>query len=231
MRTLGIIGGIGPESTVEYYRQIVLSYRNKVQDGSYPSIQINSINMTKMLDLIGDKDLVGVTDYLLAEVEKLASAKAEFGLLASNTPHIVFEELNQRSPIPLISIVEVTCQAVKALGLQSVGLIGTRYTMKGGFYSKVFSRYGIALTVPKTGEQDYIHDKYMGELVNGEAVPQTRTQVLGIVERMLIEEGIQGLILGGTELPLILKEDRYQGIPFFDTTKIHVESAVERMTS
>ncbi len=187
--------------------------------------------MTKMLDLIGDNDLVGVTDYLLAEVEKLASAKAEVGLMASNTPHIVFEELNQRSPIPLISIVEVTCQAVKALGLQNVGLIGTRFTMQGGFYSKVFSRHGIALIVPKPEEQDYIHDKYMSELVNGEAVLQTRTQILKIVERMLMEDGIQGLILGGTELPLILKEDGYRGIPFFDTTKIHVESAVERMMS
>jgi aspartate racemase len=231
VKTLGIIGGIGPESTVEYYRQIVLSYRNKVQDGSYPSIQINSINMTRMLDLIGDNDLVGVTDYLLAEVEKLASAKAEIGLLASNTPHIVFEELNQGSPIPLISIVEVTCQAVKALGLQNVGLIGTRFTMQGGFYSKVFSRHGIALIVPKPEEQYYIHDKYMSELVNGEAVPQTRTQILKIVERMLTEEGVQGLVLGGTELPVILKEDEYRGIPFFDTTKIHVKSAVERMTS
>lgn len=231
MKSLGIIGGIGPESTVEYYRQIVSSYRDRVQDGSYPSIQINSINMTRMLDLIGKDDLVGVTGYLLAEVERLASAQAEIGLLASNTPHIVFEELNQGSPIPLISIVEVTCQAVKALGLQNVGLIGTRFTMQGGFYSNVFSRHGIALIVPKPEEQDYIHDKYMSELVNGEAVPQTRTQILKIVERMLMEDGIQGLILGGTELPLILKEDRYQGIPFFDTTKIHVENAVERMMS
>ena len=138
MKTLGIIGGLGPESTVEYYRMIIDSYREKVQDGNYPSIQINSINMTKMLNLVGKKDFTGLTDYLLAEVIKLANAKAEIGLIASNTPHVVFKEISRQSPIPLISIVEATCKAVKVLGLEKVGLIGTRFTMQGEFYTKVF---------------------------------------------------------------------------------------------
>jgi aspartate racemase len=229
VRNLGIVGGIGPESTVEYYRMIIASYREKVQDGSYPTILINSINMTKMLDLIGESDLIGVVEYLSGEVSKLASAKAEIGLLASNTPHIVFDEINKHSPIPLISIVDATCAAVRAVQLDKIGLIGTRFTMQGGFYSKEFSRQGIALAVPRLDEQEYIHNKYMKELVVGKIIPETRIQILKIVDRMLEEDTIQGLILGGTELPLILKEAEYHGIPFFDTTKIHVENAVAQM--
>jgi aspartate racemase len=231
MKTLGIIGGIGPESTIDYYRMIIASYRDKVQDGSYPSILINSINMTKMLDLIGANDLPGVTEYLLNEVEKIARAKAEIGLIASNTPHIVFDEINRQSPIPLISIVDATCESVRARNLDKAGLIGTRFTMQGGFYSKVFSEHRISVVMPELDEQEYIHNKYMSELVVGKIIPDTRTQILKVVDRMIEEDKIQGLILGGTELPLILKENHYRGIPFFDTTKIHVENAVAQMLS
>lgn len=226
MKTLGIIGGIAPESTIEYYRLIIASYRKQKQDGSYPNIIINSIDMKKMLDLIGANDLAGVTGYLLSEVKKLALAGADVGLLASNTPHIVFEEINRQSPIPLISIVEAACETVKALKLQRIGLFGTRFTMQGNFYPKVFSREGITLVVPNMEEQTFIHDKYMNELVNGIFLPETSTRILYIVDRLIEMEGIKGLILGGTELPLLLRDKTYKGIPFFDTTKIHGEQAV-----
>src|SRR5512137_420591 len=167
MKTVGIIGGIGPESTIEYYRQIIASYRQRQRDGSYPSLLINSIDMKKMLDLIGANELAAVTQYLLGEVQKLAQAGADFGALASNTPHLVFEALNRQSPIPLISIVETACDAAQALGLRRTGLFGTRFTMRGRFYADVFSRERIALVTPSPDEQTYIHNKYMGELVNG----------------------------------------------------------------
>ena len=141
MKTLGIIGGIAPESTVDYYRQIIALYRSQQSDGGYPSILINSINLKKMLDLIGAGNLPEVTEYLLSEVVKLAAAGADFGLFASNTPHLVFEDIRQRSPIPLVSIVEATCEVALALGLGKVGLLGTRFTMQGGFYPKVFSTH------------------------------------------------------------------------------------------
>src|SRR4030042_5490806 len=109
MKTVGIIGGIGPESTIEYYRLIIASYREQKRDGSYPSIIINSIDMKKMLDLIAANELAGVTEYLLGEMKKLALAGADLGLLASNTPHIFFADIQRQSPIPLVSIVEATC--------------------------------------------------------------------------------------------------------------------------
>jgi aspartate racemase len=162
-------------------------------------------------------------------VQKLARAGADLGLLASNSPHIVFDELSHQSPIPLLSIVEAACEATKQLRLKRVGLLGTRFSMQGQYYPDVFSREGITVITPGVDEQLYIHDKYMNELVNGIIIPETRERLLAIVNRLKAQEGIKGLILGGTELPLILREESYEGLPFLDTTKIHVDCAVAQM--
>lgn len=229
MKTVGIIGGIGPESTIEYYRLIIKFYREQKQDGSYPSILINSIDLKKMLDLIAVDALGEVADYLVSEVQKLALSGADFGLLASNTPHIVFNELQRQSAIPLISIVKATCEAAQAANLKRLGLFGTRFTMKGRFYPDVFSTEGITLVLPDEDEQAYIHDKYLSELVNGIFLPETAAGLLKIVDRLREREGIDGLILGGTELPLILRDVPECGIPFLDTTQIHVRRIVTEL--
>ena len=228
MKTLGIIGGIAPESTVEYYRGLVSAYRERVRDGSYPSIVIDSIDLKKMLDLAGTS-LEELTQYLLAELRRLADAGASVALLASNTPHIVFDELRRRSPIPLVSIVEAACAEAKALGLGRVGLFGTRFTMQGRFYPDVFSREGIALVLPSPEDQAFIHDRYMGELVHGVFRPETRDGLLAVVDRLVATERIEGLILGGTELPLILRDPAGRSIPFLDTTRLHVAAAMKQL--
>ncbi len=229
MKTVGIIGGIGPESTIEYYRLIIASYREQKRDGSYPTILLNSIDLRKMLDLVEANELTRLTDYLVGEVHKLTRAGADFGVLASNTPHLVFDEIQRQSHIPLISIVEATSEAAQALGLKRIGLFGTRSTMQGRFYPEVFSKAGMTLAVPEPDEQAYIHNKYMHELVNGIILPETRERLLAIVERLKERHDIQGLILGGTELPLILRDVTSGGIPFLDTTKIHVERIVAQL--
>jgi aspartate racemase len=229
MTTLGIVGGIGPESTVEYYRGVVATYREQRPDGSYPSIVINSIDFKRMLALLTAEDLTGLTAYLLAEIQNLARAGAEVGLLAANAPHIVFDALQRESPIPLVSIVEATCKAAKGLGLTRLGLFGVGFTMRARFYPEVFSREGITLIVPNDLEQAYIHDKYLNELIPGVFLPATRDRLLAIADRLIDEEHIDGLILGGTELPLILREASYRGIPLLDTTRIHVGAAVARL--
>jgi aspartate racemase len=231
MKTAGIVGGIAPESTIQYYRLMIAAYRDRRRDGSYPSILINSIDMKAMLDLIGADNLEGVTKYLVGEVEKLARAGATFALLASNTPHIVFGALRREASIPMLSIVEATCSEAQRLGLKRVGLFGTRFTMRGQFYTEVFSRQGISVIAPETDEQEYIHGKYMGELVNGVFLPETRRQMLEIADRLRVREGIEGLVLGGTELPLLLHDAGTREFPFLDTTKIHAECAVTEMLS
>jgi aspartate racemase len=230
MKTLGFVGGIGPESTIEYYRFIIDSYREKKNDGSYPRVIINSIDLQEVLRLLNAGKFHELAEHFATEVKKLAAAGADFGLLAANTAHIVFDEVERQSPIPLISIVQATCDRAKSLGLKRVGLFGTRFTMQGHFYPEVFSKAGLALAIPNQEEQTYIHDKYMSELINGILLPQTREHLLGIVDALKQREAIEGLILGGTELPLILR-DAASAIPFLDTTKIHVEKAVTELLS
>jgi aspartate racemase len=231
MKILGIIGGVGPESTVEYYQNIIALYRERQRDGSYPEFIINSVDLKKGLDFMAANNLGGMADYLLEEIDKLAQAGANFGLISANTPHIVFDEVASKSPIPLISIVEATCAAAKARKLRRLALFGTRFTMQGTFYPKVFSYEGIELVMPDTKERDYLHDKYLNELVPGKFLSETRAGLLAIVDRMKAKSNIDGVILAGTELPLILRESSHKGVPFLDTTKIHCQAAVEEMFS
>lgn len=231
MKTLGIVGGIAPESTIAYYRAIISRYRAQLGDNSYPALFISSIDLTKMLGMVADNDLVNLVEYLLEEITRLQRAGAVVAALASNTPHIVFDELRSRSPLPLISIVESACEVAKKRGLHRLGLFGTRFTMQSGFYGRVFSKEGIDLLVPDSDEQDYIHESYVTELVNGIFRQETRDHLLAIARRMKDRDGIDGLILGGTELPLILAESEYDGLPLLDTTQIHVRKIVQEMLS
>ena len=231
MKTLGIIGGLGPESTIDYYERIIALYRERTRDGSYPRFFIISVDLKKGLDFMEAGDLAGMADYLLDGIDKLVRAGADFGLISANTPHIVFDDVASKSPIPLISIVEATCAAAKTRKLQRLALFGTRYTMQGKFYVNLFSRQGIELLVPEPNDQDYIHDKYMNELVPGRFLAETRAGLLAIVDRMKAKSDIDGVILAGTELPLILRDPNYNGIPFLNTTEIHCEAAVTEMLS
>jgi aspartate racemase len=231
MKTLGIIGGLGPESTIDYYGRIIAIYRERTRDGSYPQFIINSIDLKKGLDFMNANNLTGMADYLVEEIGKLARAGATFGLISANAPHVVFDEVASESPIPLISIVEATCAAAKEHNLKRLALFGTRYTMQATFYPKVFSRQRIDLFVPDAKDQDYIHDKYLTELVSGTFLGETRDALLAIIDRMKATSGIDGVILAGTELPLILREAEHKGIPLLDTTKIHCEAAVAEMLS
>jgi aspartate racemase len=226
MKTIGMIGGIGPESTIEYYRLINAVYAERVTDGSYPPMIINSIDLQKLRKMAEANERAQMTEFLVSEIQKLARAGAEVGFLAANTPHMVFDEVRDQSPIPLVSIVETTCRAAKAAGLEKLGLFGTRMTMQGRFYPDVFSREGIALAVPDEHDQAYIHHMYFNELVKGTVLPETRQRLLKIVDRLKERESIQGLILGGTELSLIFRDATVCDIPVLDTTKIHAKTIV-----
>lgn len=225
MKRIGIIGGLGPEATIEYYRIITGEYRSRAPGGDYPTIIIHSVNLTEIVAMAEAGDWPGITDWLAAAVAALARAGADFALVAANTPHIVFDDLRARADIPMISIVEETARVAQGRGLGRLLLLGTKFTMQGTFYQKVFSRGGIELFVPETAEQLYIHDKLLGEIGLGRIVDDTRRELLAIVDRARNRSGIDGVILGCTEFPLILTGDAF-GLPFLDTTRIHAESAV-----
>lgn len=226
MKRIGMIGGVGPESTVDYYQRIIKLYRQKVNDDSYPELIINSINMAAMLKMIADKDWDNLIDMLGNAINSLSKAGADFAFLSANTPHIVFEQVQKAVPIPLISIVEATRKKAESLGLKKVGLLGTLFTMESDFYQTEFDKSGIELAVPTAQEQPYIHQKLMTEIEQGIFLDSTREGLLKIVKRMIVEDSIEGVVLGCTEIPLILTKDEF-GIPFLNTTQIHVDRILD----
>jgi aspartate racemase len=227
MKTLGIIGGTGPETTIEYYRRLIAAYRAQSPEGHAPSLLINSIDSKKLIDLVTANELTRMTDYLANEVERLARAGAGLALIAANTPHLVFGEVQSRSSIPMLSIVTATRDAAAAAGLRRLALFGTRFTMQAAFFPEIFKDRQIAIVAPNEAEQAYIHDKYMSELFVGMILPETRERLFEIAQAMKERESVDGLILGGTELSLILREPMAAGLPVLDTTQIHVDAAVE----
>jgi aspartate racemase len=228
MKTLGLIGGTGPESTIDYYRLLTAQYREKA-GGASPHVIINSVNLKQMIDWMAADELDKVTDYLVAAFEALQRAGVDFAALTANTAHIVFDDLKERVTLPLISIVEATCERAQSLGFKTVALFGTRYTMQASFYPKVFARTGVKLVTPNDEEQAYIHEKYFGELLKDKFLPETRARFLAIADAMKAREGIEALILGGTEIPLLLRAEELNGIHFLDTTRIHVDRLIEEM--
>ncbi|MDH4210955.1 MAG: amino acid racemase [candidate division WOR-3 bacterium] len=221
MKKIGIIGGLGPEATIDYYRTIINECREQTQ-GDVPEIILYSLNL-RDFPSIDNED--AVVKWLLDGLKALHRAGAHFAIISANTPHIVFDKLKPLSPLPLLSIVEETWTAVRALGVGRVGLFGTKVTMSSDFYQRVFENYGIALVVPSIEEQDYIDHKISSELMFNNICEETRNGLLGIAERMISDEDIEALILGCTELPLILTHDDL-GIPFLNTTRIHALSAI-----
>ena len=227
MKKIGIVGGMAPESTVEYYRIITTLCRQRGMGYRYPVIIVYSLNFQEFISLVESGNLPEVINLLSKAIDSLSHAGAEFVLMASNTPHIVFNEVAARSPIPLLSIVEETGRAASKFGFTRAGLLGTKFTMQADFYSDVLSaKYGISVVTPEKAAQDYIHHKIMTELVNGYIVEETRQELSRIAKMMADKQGIEALILGCTELPLILSEEAV-GIPILDTTRIHAEAALD----
>ena len=227
MATVGIVGGLGPESTIDYYRRI-LEVWQRDEPSTAPSIVIDSLDVQRALRLV-ESDRPALIEYLLSSVRRLAGAGSDFAAITANTPHIVFDDIAARSPIPLVSIVEVCAEEARQRGLRRLGLLGTRFTMEGQFYPAVFARYGIAVVPPNDTDRAWVHERYIGELLEGEFRDDTRQQFISLVRRLRDEERIDGVILGGTELPLLLSTPVIADVPALDTTALHVAAIVERL--
>jgi aspartate racemase len=226
-RTVGLVGGLGPESTIDYYRRILEAW-SRVDASSAPSIIIDSIDVQLALRLVAT-DRPALVEYLLDSVHRLAGADADFIAIAANTPHIVFDEVAAQSPLPLLSIVETCLEEARRLGLRRLLLLGTRFTMEAPFYHDVFARNGIDVIRLDEADRTWVHDRYVGELLAGDFRDATREAFVALVERVRRQEGLDGVILGGTELPLLLKGPRIADLPVLDTTALHVAAIVEHL--
>jgi aspartate racemase len=228
-KILGLIGGIGPESTVDYYKMIIKKFRERLSNTDYPHFLINNINMTEMLNYIKKNELNALVDFLAKEIKQLSDAGADFAALASNTPHIVFDELQKNVNLPLLSIVEETCKEIVNKEIKKVGLFGTSSTMDGGFYQKTGMKHLIEVVLPDKKSKEYINKIYFEELVLGILNPSTKKELKNIICKMKDNDEIEGMILGGTELPLILDQKDFTDIMIFNTAQIQVNSIIEKM--
>jgi len=225
--TVGLVGGLGPESTIDYYRRLLQAWE-RVDPSSAPSIVIDSLDVRRGLHLV-EHDRPALTDYLLASLRRLAGAGVEFAAMTANTPHIVFDELAARSPVPLVSMIEVCADEARRRGLHRLALLGTRFTMEAQFYPTVFARHRIAVLAPGETDRAWIHARYLGELLKGEFRDASRAEFTRLVARLRDEQGIDGVILGGTELPLLLPDAAIAAVPALDTTALHVAAIVQRL--
>jgi aspartate racemase len=228
---LGMVGGIAPAATIEYYRYLVERYRARQPGGNDPRVVIDSIDLKHFLELLAAPDRGPLVELLLTELARLARAGADFALLTSNSPHLVFDELARRSPLPLLSIVEAAGAAAAARGYRRVGLIGTRFTMDGDFYPTVFARHGVDVVIPEGADHDYVNDRYLGELVRNVFREETRAGMTAVMRRLRETRGVDAVVLGGTELtPLFLGAEPVD-VPLLDTSRVHVDAAVEWLLS
>jgi aspartate racemase len=218
-----MVGGLGPESTVDYYR--LLLGRAKEKGLRPPSIFIHSLDVQHLLALAGDEDKAPFVDYLSQSVLALARAGADLAFFGANTPHVVFERVAERVPIPLVSIVAATCDEASTQGYKRLGLIGTRFTMEGGFFQDVARRRGLEIVLAGEKDRDLVHSRYVTELIPGVFSEATREAVIQILERLRDQGGVDCVILGGTELPLLLR-DVDAPVPLLDTTRIHVDAVL-----
>ena len=225
MKRIGIIGGIGPESTVEYYKMIIGAFHERQPALDYPEIIIYSANLSSLTRILEAKNWPGLIDWLLEKVVALQKAGAEFAVIGSNSPHVVFKEVNSGSPIPMLSIVDETGKNAQNRALKKLGLLGTRFTMESDFFQNSFELKGMTVIVPEKEDQEFIHHKLFSEIELGIIKDSTREDLLAIVKKMIDRHSIDAVILGCTELPLILNQDKF-GIPFLNTTAIHAESIV-----
>lgn len=227
MKKVGIIGGTGPESTVDYYQSIISKFQEKIgSKEDLPELFINSINMYKMFNLLMNGQTQELINYLTDAVQKLESIGADFVVFTGNTPHIVFERVQEKVQVPMISIVEETYLKAQELSLEKIGLIGTKFTMENDFFKKPFISHNIEIVVPNQSEQEYIHRKIVEELENGIVNNETKKGFINIIEQMTDRDGIQAVILGCTELPMLIKNEDLN-IHSLNTAEIHINKIID----
>ena len=227
MTSVGLVGGLGPESTIDYYRRIIDAWRRH-DPATTPAIVIDSLDPNRALSLVRD-DVDAFFDYILSSVRRLAAAGVDFIAITANTPHLMYDELAGVSSRPMISIVEVCAEEARRREIRRPLLLGTRFTMEAPFYHAVCARFGIDVVAPDEEDRRWVHERYVDELLKGDFRDETRRQFVALVERLREREGVDGVILGGTELPLLLQAPSVAGLPVLDTTELHVNAIVERL--
>jgi len=221
-KRIGILGGISAQSTLAYYDHLIEGYYARRHDDHYPEMVIFSLNFRRFTDLENSGNRAGYVEEIMKGVSSLEAAGAEFILMAANSPHAVFSEIQKRATVPLLSIVQVTAEEARRMGLMKLLLLGIKFTMQSTFYQDTCRELGMEVLVPSAEEQDQIDNIIFDELARGIIRDQSRSALLHIMAGYAVD----GVILGCTELPLIL-EQVYCSVHLLDTVALHTEAALD----
>jgi aspartate racemase len=224
MKTLGLIGGTGWVSTVDYYKLINELINEKLGGVHAAKLILYSLNFGEIKPLLDINDWDSISRIYTDVAIKLRNSGADCIVLAANTPHLIADKIKLAGQLPLIHIAEVTAKAIKETGIKKVGILGTRFTMENSFYSDTLDDHGIATIVPNETERTFIHNAILNEMVNGIFTEVSKTTHLEIINR-LISQGAEGIVYACTEIPILLK-DISLPVTTFDTTLIHAKAAV-----
>ena len=229
MNKIGLIGGIGPESTVSYYRKIIAGAKERMGEKVLPKICIESFSAFEVFALCKEQRFDELANYILDGLNNLAAAGARYAALTGNTPNVVIDQLQAKTPIPLISAIDATLAVAKQRQASRIGLLGTLFTMNSTFFEIPFKQAGIQIVVPSHKQIEYIQDRIEAELEHGIITKETEAGFVEIITDLRKQHGIEQIILGCTELPLLLN-DSNSSVPCLDTVDIHVAAIVDVIT-
>ena len=225
IKRIGILGGTSPESTVSYYMHITREYTRRFGNYAYPEILIYSVSFQEFVDWQKTGDWGAMATKMKEGFQRLAAAGAQIGLIAANTLHRVFDEVAAESPIPLVHIVDATASAIRKEGISRVGLLGTRYTMQGEFYVERLAKHGITTLLPTVEEQGEINRVIYEELTRGLIRPESKAYYLAVIDGFA-QKGAEGVILGCTEIPLLVQA-KDTSLSTFDTAILHADAILD----
>ena len=225
-RRIGILGGISHESTVVYYQRLIAGYYARFHDAYYPEIIICSLDFQRFTDMEDRGEMDAYVDYIVEGMERLTAAGAEVALMAANSPHAVFDRVAARTALPLVSIVEATVKATELDHAKRLLLLGIKFTMQAGFYAEVCARAGIEIVTPTMADQDALNRLIFEELTLGQFGDEQRETLLAIIQRAAQANEIDGVILGCTELPMLLRQE-HSPLRLYDTLALHVQAMLD----
>ncbi|MDF7807677.1 amino acid racemase [Pontiellaceae bacterium B12219] len=225
MKRIGLIGGLSPESTVHYYQILCREYNRRVGGLNFPEITIESLNLQSLVTLFEKNNWEGVAAILLTALSRLHEAGADFAAILANTPHNAYDQIRDAAPLPILTIMDATAAALKKDHRQKVALLGTKPTMEFGFFQKTFAAMGIETCVPDAAQRTELDRIVWEELSYGILEPASRNAMKQMIDD-LEKQGVEAVILGCTELSLLIRESDTR-LPLYDTTQIHAEAILE----
>jgi aspartate racemase len=223
-KKIGILGGMSPESTVAYYEFITRTFTERFGDYGYPEVIIYGVSFQAYVDWPNEGRWDLVAQGLWEAAQRLEAAGADFILIATNTMHLVFDEVQAGVRVPMLSLLDAVGDAILARGMKTVGLLGTKFTMEKTFYHEALAQRGITTLVPDAGDREYVNDVIYNELDAGQIRDESRAGFVAVIKK-LAARGAEGVILGCTEIPLLVSEVD-AGVPLFDTATLHAEAAL-----